>query len=756
MSQATHTFVHSLNCRDNNCKGSCRSPAQYSSQSFPKAPPLVYEKTGYESWEKNHNDNMNYHTYQMNYVPPDKNVPYLLLPARLSLIWVNKWTIALIILFVRLLFFLISFKKDMVNAEEKMHDAYTIIQYTANSLVLMPRSTAIGTNKVIALGIENSVRALNKTLILIILGVQHIILFFIEMIIHTWTCLLELSIQGGIKIIADVVEKISKFVNKVLKSIEKDILAGIQEINKGIASILNTIEKTAKILGKNIKVPTLSIPIEEKISNFSIPNNYDDELRKLGDRISLEPLKNTVKSSIAIPFYELRKLINNTLSNYSFDSSLLPVPSVDEFAIYSDNGDIDKVFKRLSNDIYTAVHSILLVLVILAILAIVPFAIKEWWNWKRLQSKAAMVWSIFSITKTFDPTEFILTVAYPWSTLLGLKFSSAFRNQHHKILIRWFISYIFHPSSLFVLFLGILGFISCGLQMILLSIMKKSLLSSPEENVPLNVSEKLQAASLKWSNDVNNVLNQTAVDLNSHIFGWVYASTQSINNTLNVFMETTTDSFKKIFGGTVLYQPILGVLDCMLFIKLRGIEKGLTWIHQNARISSPIIPNNILTSFVENSTSHTDFVSAAKSLNQKFYSILNTLIAGYEKSIIFEAKISFVLVSAWILIFVLGLLRIIFARKPVVRGLGGGPYSEFPSRAISNPIFKNKDEYDYIPSSAPRYTADPAKNAKIPPEFSKGPFIVDDNISDFAKYEPSGAVVEQYKSKNDKYRNRNL
>ncbi|QSL66891.1 hypothetical protein MERGE_001278 [Pneumocystis wakefieldiae] len=723
MSQATHTFVHGLNCKDNNCNGSCRSPVQYSSQSFPRAPPFVYEKTGFGSWDKNHNEAMNYHTYQVNYVPPDKNVPYLLLPARLSLIWVNKWTIVIIILFVR----------------EKMHDAYTIFQYTANSLVLMPRSMTIGANKMIAFGIENSVRALNKTLMLIILGVQHIILFFIEMIIHTWTCLLELSVQGGIKIMADLVEKISKFANNVLRSIEKDIHAGIQEINKGLASILNSIEKTAKALGRNIKRPTLSIPIDEKISNFTIPNNYDDELRKLSDKISLEPLKNA-------------KLINNTLSNYSFNSSLLPVPSFDEFAIYSDNGNIDKAFKNFSNSIYTAIHTILLVLVILAILAIVPFAIKEWWNWKRLQSKAAMVWSIFSITKTFDPTEFILTVAYPWSTLLGLKFSSFFKNPRHKVLVRWFISYIFHPSSLFVLFLGILGLISCGLQMILLSIMKRNLFSSPEESLPPDVFRKLQAVSLKWSNDVNNVLNDTAADLNSNIFRWVYTSTRSINDTLNLFMDTTKDSFKKIFGGTILYQPILGVLDCILFIKLRGIEKGLTWVHQNAYISSPSIPNNMLAP-AENSTSHADFINATKNLNQKFYSILNTLIAGYEKSIIFEAKISFVLVSAWIIIFILGLLRIIFARKPAVRGMGGGPYSQFPSKAISNPIFKDKDGLDYIPSRTPQYMTDPAKNTKGLPELSKGPFITDDNISDFAKYEPSGAIVEQYKSKNDKYRN---
>ncbi|KTW31571.1 hypothetical protein T552_00209 [Pneumocystis carinii B80] len=754
MSQATHTFVHNLNCKDNNCKGSCRNTTQYASHSFPKAPPLVYEKTGYGAWEKNHNDNTNYHTYQMNYVPPDRNVPYLLLPARLSLVWVNKWTIILAILFVRLLFFLISFKKDMANVEERMHDAYTIIEYTSNSLALMPRSMAIGTNKVIALGIESSVRALNKTLMLIILGVQHIILFFIEMIIHTWTCLLELSIQGGIKIIADVVEKISKFVNNVLKSIEKDVLAGIREINKGISSILNSIQKTARVLGKNIKIPTLSIPIDEKISNFSIPNNYDDELRRLGDRISLEPLKDAVMLSIAAPFYELRQLINNTLSNYSFDSSLLPVPSVDGLSTYSNNEDINKALKKFSNDIYTSIHTILLVLIILSILAIVPFAIKEWWNWKRLQSKASMVWSIFSITKTFDPTEFIITVAHPWITLIGLKFSSLSRNQRRKVLIRWFTSYIFHPSSLFVLFLGILGLISCGLQMILLSIMKKSLYNLPKENVPVDVSEKLQAASLKWSKDVNNVLNETATDLNKHIFGWVYTGTRSINNTLNVFMDTTTNSFKKIFGGTILYQPILGVLDCMLFIKLRGIEKGLTWIHQNAYISPPFIPNNILISSVENSTTHKDFVTASGNLNQKFYSILNTLIASYEKSIFFETKISFLLVSAWIVIFILGFLRIIFARKPAVRGLGGGPYSEFPSRVISNPIYNNKDEYDYIPSRVPRYTADLSKNTKTSPDLSKGPFITDNNISDFSKFEPSGAVVEQYKSKNDKYQNK--
>ncbi|KAG5438087.1 hypothetical protein PCK2_000970, partial [Pneumocystis canis] len=390
----------------------------------------------------------------------------------------------------------------------------------------------------------------------------------------------------------------------------------------------------------------------DKLANVTVPTNYDAELRKLQDKISLDAVKNLAKRAIIFPFSELRKRINSTLSNYSFDVSLLPVPSKNEFLAYKDSRETRVFIKKFSDSVFNTIRIMLIVIVVLAILAVIPSAIKEWWDWRRLQSKAAMVWSIFSITKTFDPAEFILTVAHPWSTFLGVKFSQNFKDWHRRILIRWFLSYIFHPSSLFVLGLGILGAIGCGLQFLLLLIMKKNIPTGLSEvNMRPLIVETFQETSSKWSNDVNVVLNETNTNMNNLLFGWVYESTRSINHTMNIFVNTTKNTLLHIFGGTILYKPVYETLNCMLFMKIKGIEKGLTWVHKNARISLPSVPDDILSSSGD-SHLHTNFITTSKSLNQKFYSLLNALVRNYEKSIIFEAKISLALISAWVLIFI--------------------------------------------------------------------------------------------------------
>ncbi|KAG4301316.1 hypothetical protein PCANB_002290 [Pneumocystis canis] len=748
------SFIHNTHCTDNNCYGICQTQQQQQQQQqqhgFPRVPSFSYnEKHNYTPLEENQNNYTNYQTFQMNYVPPDRNVPYLLLPARLSLIWVNKCTIAMILIFIRLFFFMLSFKKDINIVEEKMQDAYTIMQHSANALAIMPRLTAIGANKMIALGMENSVQALNKALLFALIGVENIILFFIDMLIRTWVCLLELTIKGGINIIADVVEKITKFVNSALHSIEKDIVNGIQEVNKGLSSILVTVERTMRILGKKVNLPPLTISSVDKLANVTIPTNYDDELRKLQHKISLDPVKDITKKAIIFPFSELRKLINSTLSNYSFDASLLPVPSENEFIAYKDNRQIRFVLKKFSDDVFNTIHIILIIIIALAILAVIPSAIKEWWDWRRLQSKAAMVWSIFSITKTFDPAEFILTITHPWSTLLGVKFSQNFKDWHRKILTRWFLSYIFHPSSLFVLGLGILGAIGCGLQFLLLLIMKKNLpISLSEVNMLPLITENFQETSSKWSDDVNIILNKTNTNINNLLFRWVYHSTRSINGTMNAFVSTTKNTLMHIFGGTILYKPVLDTLNCLLFIKLKAIEKGLTWVHENARISLPSIPKDILIS--SESSLHTDFINTSKSLNQKFYSLLNTLVHSYEKSIIFEAKISLALISAWVLIFIMALIRVIFSRRPAIRGMGGGTHSKFPPKGTSHYVYKDDTLYDYLPSRPKQYNVNISREMrKSPVDFSKAPYVPNNNIMPPVEPGLSGGVVEQYKWRSD-------
>jgi len=49
------------------------------------------------------------------------------------------------------------------------------------------------------------------------------------------------------------------------------------------------------------------------------------------------------------------------------------------------------------------------------------------------------------------------------------------------------------------------------------------------------------------------------------------------------------------FFGTPLNDPIQDVFNCLIGIKVQGIEAGLTWVHDHAKVSIPALPDNSMT-----------------------------------------------------------------------------------------------------------------------------------------------------------------
>jgi hypothetical protein len=105
---------------------------------------------------------------------------------------------------------------------------------------------------------------------------------------------------------------------------------------------------------------------------------------------------------------------------------------------------------------------------------------------------------------------------------------------------------------LFVLSLGIAGLLGVLAQYILL---KKVEAKTPELAAEVGqfagiVAEKLTDASEKWAVSTNAVISDMNRDINEQVFGWVKEGTESVNNTLNVFVDKMTETIDTLFGGT--------------------------------------------------------------------------------------------------------------------------------------------------------------------------------------------------------------
>jgi hypothetical protein len=124
------------------------------------------------------------------------------------------------------------------------------------------------------------------------------------------------------------------------------------------------------------------------------------------------------------------------------------------------------------------------------------------------------------------------------------------------------------------------------------------------------------------------------------------------------------DVLNVTFGGTVLYEPVLEVLNCLVLLKVQGIENGLTWVSDHAHIDFPLLPNNTfsLGAISKVSGSEPDILAAgpnsgaADAITGAMYHVTNALLRAVRQ----EAIISTCVLLVWVIIVLVGVFRAIF------------------------------------------------------------------------------------------------
>jgi hypothetical protein len=89
--------------------------------------------------------------------------PYLGLPARLSQVWVNRWTLLFAISFVQLLSTAAFLQNDIQHAQRDALAACSALEQSASVVASLPHFMAQGLNAMTEKGVEASVSALAKT-----------------------------------------------------------------------------------------------------------------------------------------------------------------------------------------------------------------------------------------------------------------------------------------------------------------------------------------------------------------------------------------------------------------------------------------------------------------------------------------------------------------------------------------------------------------------------------------------------------------
>lgn len=582
---------------------------------------------------------------------------------------------------IRTLIAIAGLSKDLSSAKRESLSACTGVESMGSAMASMPHYMSAGVNELTASGVEKAINGLMSMLLLSVTAVEEIVVFVINVLTQTYLCLITLVVTGSIHVALDVVEGASKFLNNTLGDIESGIKDGVDDFQGVLNDFLEGFGSIASITGSSVDVPKLDFSDSlDELENLSLPSSLTDDIEDMRKSIpDFEDVKNFTNEAIRTPFELVKKLINESMVDYEFDRSVFPVPAKEKLNFCSDNNGINGFFDGLASIVSTAKKVFIGVLVVAAILACIPMAWSEIRRWRTMKERSELVRK-----DAHDPMDVVYIVSRPYTSTAGIKTASRFSSTRKQTLVRWAFAYATSTPALFVLCLGIAGLFSCLCQFILLRTLQREVpkLSNQVGEFADNVVTSLDNASEQWALNTNDVIDSTNTDINEKVLGWVNTTTGAVNDTLNLFVDETEKVLNDTFGGTILRDPIQDVLECLILLKIEGIQKALTWVSEHAHVDFPKMANDTFSlgaaaSIAEDNPDSSDsfLANPGGEASDKISEAVVRVVRYLEEAIRTEALISTGVVLLWVFIALLGIIRAysLFYSRGKTRGDGGGP-----------------------------------------------------------------------------------
>ncbi|GEM10975.1 plasma membrane fusion protein PRM1 [Rhodotorula toruloides] len=579
--------------------------------------------------------------------------PYLGPRAHISLSWLSQEFLALLLLLIALAFLLASIPALTRDAKASLTSACAGVEGAASVAVSLPHYMADGVND-----------------------------FIIDTYRSLYLCLLDLAVHGSITVLVKGIEEAQAFVTNAISGVRTAIQASIGDVETAINKTVGVIDK---IPGGNIHLPSLDVPELSALQNVTLPNTLVTALSSLNSSIpTLSEFRSTLDDLVSKPIESLRANISGTLSNSTIDVELLPIPPKQtvELCTNLDTSWIDDVGSDLGKFVKVAIGLVVLMMA----LFIVANALWEKWRYRVLldgveAAREAWLNDLLSAASSIAPDAKSQTAHETLSTTNLLSFLNA---SSHPTLFRhvsrlasllrlsssssranliWFISYIAHPPAWAFLALGLVGLIVVQIQLAILDGPIRRMVRRRAEDgagqfsssVMGVLNERMRDASETWANGTNKVVLGLQDDVNNNLFGWVNDTTTSLNSTMNGFYAEITDTITKIFNGTVLEDPALNLIYCLVGSKVNSISTALTWLHNHAHLSLPTVsPSALLLS--QNRTN--DLTSTLTNPNSTISapSIAAKMVNAYERNLEQQRTGFIVAIGLWVFVVLMGLL----------------------------------------------------------------------------------------------------
>lgn len=514
--------------------------------------------------------------------------PYLGFRARLSQIPINRWSILLFLVLVRLLFAIASSNESLASARREALSACTQVESIGSSMASMPHYMAQGVNQMTASGVEKAVDGLMSMLEMSVTGVEEIILFVIHMMTSTYLCLITLAVRGSLGAAVEVGTEMAKALNKTIDEVTDGIGDATKSVTDAINSIFDKIDGVPFVPGMDR--PQINLDDEiNKLKALEAPPKIQEGLQKLNASIpTFEEVQNFTDNIIRMPFEEVKKLIRG-MDKFEFDREMLPVPQKEKLNFCSEGNAINNFFDDLIEMVNASKKTAIAVLIVTALLIMVPLAWMELRRYRTMEHHASL------FEKGHAAMEVVYMASRPRSSSWGLWLSQRiFGSESRQAALRWAWAYATSLPMIFLLSLAVAGLFSCFCQYLLLRGIQSKVpeLTDQVADFAEKVVTSLNNASMSWSGGVNSAIDKLDSEINEDIFGWVNTTTSAVNGTLNAFVEKMSEALENTFGDTPLHDPIKDVLHCLIGLKIASVQKGLTWVSEHAHVQFPGVKND--------------------------------------------------------------------------------------------------------------------------------------------------------------------
>ncbi|PWN32179.1 uncharacterized protein FA14DRAFT_126849, partial [Meira miltonrushii] len=572
------------------------------------------------------------------------------------------------------------------ETKDQLMSACVATQKAASTLASMPYYFAQNFNEQTSEAIENTVHGLARVLLLAMTAIEKILTFMVNMYKSLLLCFIQLLVRGSLALLISAVDAMSGAVNDAAKAISVSIQGSINAINSSLRASLGALNDFAKLFHKSFTIPQVPIPDLSALQNIRLPSEIDGGLRKLNSSLpTLDDLKAKIDGLIQVPFEKMKTEVNSTLAQYEFDRSVLPIPAQTQLTFCQDSMDLTPI-DTLASKVHHAANVGIGILVILALLVIAFYMLWQWWEFRSLRkhvertitafkaghdekdsSLAAMSEDQASLFKMMSFLQlsqhaFLASIFLPRAHRVGIRTTDGINR------LRWWLAWITHPFPLAILAMGIVGLFGVLIQMAAIKLGEKqvkgetlAMLDDNAAQLQQAVNDHLQNISKDFANRSNAIILDAQNELNNGLLTWVNTTTSTMNSTLNQFMDGIAEVVNVTFANTPLFTPVQTFIGCIIGQKVAGIEKALTWIHDNAHVTFPLVNDTML--MLSNSTVQEALQPAQKEFAGEDDSqpgLLGSIADAYLNHLRKQRTMFIILIVFYLILLIIGTIFAIF------------------------------------------------------------------------------------------------